>query len=279
MTIRRFFRFTSYCLLSRLCSHPFPLFSLTFSFANSIASPPRLPTPTPPQVSLLSLSRPNGLLRNALAQPEILLSLAIALLTLCFTFVQYHSGFPPAVSALHLTETAPAALLIAICLVYLRRGPILSKAAASMLRRSLSVQIAALKKHNPDVIVASSYGGAVAALLLAEGHWRGPTILLAPAFKRVAGLVQDGKHGVMPYAQALAALVARQGKGMAPLLLVHAPADDIVPFAHSEELALALPEVVLGLDQAAESDDHRLLSLGRSAAMQTLLDRVLEHAA
>jgi fermentation-respiration switch protein FrsA (DUF1100 family) len=83
----------------------------------------------------------------------------------------------------------------------------------------------------------------------------------------------------MPYAQALAALVARQGKGMAPLLLVHAPADDIVPFAHSEELALALPEVVLGLDQAAESDDHRLLSLGRSAAMQTLLDRVLEHAA
>lgn len=219
------------------------------------------------------------MLRNALAQPEILFSLAVALSALCFTFIWYHSGFPPAVNALSRVETAPVAVLIAIGLVYLRRGPILSKAVASMLRKSLDVQIAALKKHIPDVVVASSYGGAVAALLLAEGHWHGPTILLAPAFKRVAGLITDRKHGVMPYAQALDALVARQGKGMAPLLLVHATADNTVPFAHSEELALALPEVVLGLDRAQESDDHRLLSLGRSAAMQALLDRVLERTA
>jgi predicted esterase len=48
-------------------------------------------------------------------------------------------------------------------------------------RACLEVQAAALADFDPDVLVGSSFGGAVAVSLLAEGLWRGPTLLLAQA--------------------------------------------------------------------------------------------------
>ncbi len=46
---------------------------------------------------------------------------------------------------------------------------------------SVSVQAEALADLRPDVLVGSSFGGAVAVALLARGLWRGPTLLLAQA--------------------------------------------------------------------------------------------------
>lgn len=46
---------------------------------------------------------------------------------------------------------------------------------------SVAVQAAELRTFEPHVVVGSSYGGAIALALLQEGHWRGPTLLLAQA--------------------------------------------------------------------------------------------------
>jgi len=46
---------------------------------------------------------------------------------------------------------------------------------------ALATQAAALAEFRPDVLVGSSFGGAVAVALLQRGLWRGPTLLLAPA--------------------------------------------------------------------------------------------------
>jgi alpha-beta hydrolase superfamily lysophospholipase len=39
----------------------------------------------------------------------------------------------------------------------------------------------------PALVVASSWGGAIATLALATGVWTGPTVLLAPAYAKAIG--------------------------------------------------------------------------------------------
>ncbi len=90
---------------------------------------------------------------------------------------------------------------------------------------------AEIDRHQPDVVVGSSRGGAV-AMNIASGNAR--LVLLCPAWKR---------HG--------AARTVKPGT-----VILHSRLDDVVPFADSEELvrdsglsASALMEV---------GDDHRL---------------------
>ena len=45
----------------------------------------------------------------------------------------------------------------------------------------VAVQSQALREFTPDVLVGSSFGGAVAVSLLERGLWKGPTLLLAQA--------------------------------------------------------------------------------------------------
>lgn len=48
----------------------------------------------------------------------------------------------------------------------------------------VALQAEALASFRPDVLVGSSFGGAVAVALLGRGLWRGPTLLLAQAALR-----------------------------------------------------------------------------------------------
>ena len=70
---------------------------------------------------------------------------------------------------------------------------------------------AAFDQHRPEVIVGSSRGGAVAMNLDANDT---PLVLLCPAWKRW-GTARTGKPGTV---------------------ILHSRADDVVPFADSEEL-------------------------------------------
>lgn len=90
----------------------------------------------------------------------------------------------------------------------------------------------------PDVVVASSFGGAVALRLLHEGwDFRGRLILLAGAGPKLT-----------PWRTLPAGVAA---------LLVHGTRDDVVPLEHSEALAATSPDATfLPVD-----DDHRLASV------------------
>jgi hypothetical protein len=102
-----------------------------------------------------------------------------------------------------------------------------------------SVELAAqeLITHAPEVLVGSSFGGAVALQLIVAGRWTGPTLLLAPASRFVSGPLS------LPQS--------------ARILIVHGRDDDVVPVAQSRALAAAHPTLSL-----VEVDDgHRLSSL------------------
>lgn len=60
-----------------------------------------------------------------------------------------------------------------------------SRAAEDSLRGCLNIQAAELKVNRPDLIVGSSWGGAIGLLLVSEGIWDGPIVLCCPALKHL----------------------------------------------------------------------------------------------
>ena len=109
----------------------------------------------------------------------------------------------------------------------------------------VDVQARSLESFPPDVLVGSSFGGAVAVALLERGLWRGPTLLLAQA-----------------------ALLYRKEARLPPdvgVWLVHGIADDVVDVADSRHLAATGSPGHVRLIEVA--DDH---GLSRSVAQGML---------
>ncbi|MFT3712766.1 MAG: hypothetical protein QM817_34375 [Archangium sp.] len=110
-----------------------------------------------------------------------------------------------------------------------------------MWKRSLDVQREALKA-NPDidVVMGSSFGGAVALELLACGEWKGPTVLLCPAHRLLA------ERAKLPPSKLPEPLPAK-------VLVVHGTRDETVPLEHSRELVEGTDARFIEVD-----DMHRL---------------------
>lgn len=107
---------------------------------------------------------------------------------------------------------------------------------------------AAVTASDVDVLVGSSWGGAVAGELIGAGAWVGPTVLLAPAMAKVhrrAG-IPDGA----------ARIAAFRASGV-PVLVFHDPADAVVPHADSVVLAEGAAVELRSVDAGG----HRLLGL------------------
>ncbi len=113
----------------------------------------------------------------------------------------------------------------------------------------VAVQRACLAEFEPEVLVGSSFGGAVAVALLQRGVWRGPTLLLAQAAERL------GLEPVLP-------------DGV-PIRIVHGLRDQVVDPEDSRRLAAAGSAGWVRLTLV--DDDH---SLSDSVASGALLEWV-----
>jgi fermentation-respiration switch protein FrsA (DUF1100 family) len=119
-----------------------------------------------------------------------------------------------------------------------------SRLMRRVLSRSVAVQARALAAHRVDVVVGSSFGGAVALELLLRGAWAGPTVLLCPAHQLVA---ERARRPPPPSLASLPDDVA------ARVVVVHGRRDETVPVAHSEALTAGSRARLVLVD-----DDHRL---------------------
>lgn len=102
---------------------------------------------------------------------------------------------------------------------------------------ALATAQAEFNRHRPDVVVGSSRGGAV-AMNIKSGNAR--LVLLCPAWKKW-GTVKTAKPGTV---------------------ILHSRADDVVPFADSEELARNSGATLIEV-----GTDHRLADPEPLAAM------------
>ena len=104
-------------------------------------------------------------------------------------------------------------------------------------------------RHRPDVVVGSSRGGAVAMNLKIDV----PLVLLCPAWKHW-GMATKVKPGTV---------------------ILHSKADEVAPFADSQELLRngGLPESAL----IVVGDEHRLADAESLRAMLEAVERCLTH--
>lgn len=199
------------------------------------------------QMSLRRLDRRNSVVRNLLRLREARAAVAVAL-----------------VAAIGGGRRARVASAIGTAAWVAARGPALQRRA---LRRSyeacIEVQQRAIERHRPDVLLGSSWGGAVAVELVARGLWRGPTVLLAPAFHRVAHRM--GWPSVEADLAQLRALAA-----IRPVVVFHDPVDDTIPFADSVALAGRSPIELARVDAGG----HRLMGLLDDGSLVATLRRV-----
>lgn len=157
-------------------------------------------------------------------------------------FIHGLEGHPQGTKALFLAERFEA------------RTPSMN---TSDLEGSIETQALALQSFRPDVLVGSSFGGAVAVALLSRGLWRGATVLLCPAAELI---------GVEPTLPPGVAVTVVQGVD-----------DDIVPMAHSEALAATgTPELVR---LVRVRDGHRLQTIVDDGSLAALVSETLRRHA
>ncbi len=143
--------------------------------------------------------------------------------------------------------------------VALARPLALALATRRAFRRSVDVQLGALARAGFDVLVGSSFGGAVALELIQRGAWRGPTVLLCPAHERVAA-----RAWRRPPA-ALASLPAEIARGV---VVVHGRADEVVPIEHARRLVHKSSATLVEVD-----DDHRLTRTATAEGLRSWVER------
>jgi hypothetical protein len=116
----------------------------------------------------------------------------------------------------------------------------------------VATQARELEANRPQILVGSSFGGAIAVALLQRGSWRGPTLLLAPAAQRL-GLTPELPRGV-------------------PIWIVHGLRDELVPPDDSRELARSGSPELVRLQLV--DDDHPLSAFVGSGALVALVREI-----
>ena len=124
------------------------------------------------------------------------------------------------------------------------RWPSMRAALADSFEACVGVQREALAHPRddvrPTVLVGSSWGGAVAAALVAEGAWRGPAVLMCPALaKRERQLGEDEGRPELTTKHITACLAALPDDIKSRIIIIHGTADDTVPIEDSRDLSVA----------------------------------------
>ena len=187
------------------------------------------------------LSRKNSVARMALRLPEVQGMLGVLVATLGLT--RSKRGV--------LTASAMGAGWSAA-----RKDAVVARALGNSFAACVEIQRAALVQEQPDIVVGSSWGGAVAVELIRTEAWKGPTVLLAPAVQRVCIRTNHGDSQE----------IARRLRGKR-IVIFHDPTDEVVPFADSEALAR---EGQLEL-RAVDGGGHRLMGICRDGRLAEAL--------
>lgn len=122
---------------------------------------------------------------------------------------------------------------------------------AGTFRDCLAKAREALAEGPFDCVVGSSYGGAVLHALLRDGDWRGPSVVLCPAWKKCEAAVSSGPP--------------RVARGLSrAVVVVHGRQDEVIPYEDSVELCAASGAHLVSVD-----DDHRLSATATTAGLLT----------
>ncbi|WP_224360529.1 alpha/beta hydrolase [Hyalangium versicolor] len=190
------------------------------------------------QMAVLQFKRRNSVLRQLLRLPETWLAGVVIGISSVLCIVGS--------SVLGLTAT----ILLGLIWGAVRGRALVAKAFARSFAACVEVQRAAVQREKPEIIVGSSWGGAIAAELIIRGEWSGPTVLLAPAILKASEWM-----GRLDSTDKMESIRARSTQ--VPIVVFHDPSDDTVPHQDSVELARGSR-----IDfRSVDAGGHRLMGL------------------
>ena len=131
-----------------------------------------------------------------------------------------------------------------------------SLSAERSLEQCLSCQMPEMQavQNHQGVLIGSSWGGAVATLAIARGLWRGPAVLIAPAYFAVTG--RFGTFSPENAPTAVYAAIARHLSSpdyVGRVIIVHGTADERIPIDHSRAMAAATGMQLVEIEGADHS--------------------------
>lgn len=189
-------------------------------------------------MSLFRLHRPNAIMRNVLRLPIVRLwALSLALIPIVGWLVNWF-------------WVALALNAFVLILGLIQKERVFARACMMSLEACISIQQRALEAYKPDIIIGSSWGGAVTGELMRRGLWTGPTILLAPAYQKV--MLISNVPNLNDRLQTLRQLSRTQH-----FAIFHDPTDNTVPYVHSQTLAMNTSITLHTVDAGG----HRLLGI------------------
>lgn len=161
----------------------------------------------------------------------------------------------------------PAVLVAFALMLFSRRKQLLARGISISFERTVllaeSAVAAARKADCPyDAVVGFSWGGGVACELLHRGLWSGPTLLLAPAYKKLKEMMRQPCADTLGVPKSVAEHV----------VVIHSKADTIVPFANSEALGANNGFRLI----AVENEPHKMWGIcGDGGPMRLALQQIL----
>ncbi len=196
-------------------------------------------------MSVWNVRRKNSAVRSMLRLPEVR-ALGIAGFACGVLSVRKQSAWPLAAWGLGVGAFGLA-----------RKDQLARRGLARSFDVSLDIVARDVLDAKPDVIVGSSWGGAVCMELVRRGVIDAPLILLAPAYRKIGEYL--GWGDVQTREAELRACLEQMH-----VEIFHDPTDDVVPFQHSRDLVrgtrLTLHEVHAGGHSLLGLIDDGLLS-------------------
>eukprot|EP01083_Nonionella_stella_P284230 967460_1 len=125
------------------------------------------------KMSTFNIKRKNSFLCSALRQHLLPLILVIIILVFAITSNAFYQYILYGIALLYFV----------VMIIFCRK--LKGWIVMSSFNKCLTVQKQAILEYKPDVIVASSWGGAIGFELIKQNIWSGPTILICPAYLRI----------------------------------------------------------------------------------------------
>jgi hypothetical protein len=73
-------------------------------------------------------------------------------------------------------------IIFFIILIILNKNYLISEAVKVSMENNIKIAEDEIKKHNPEIIIGSSWGGGIIINLIKKGIWKGNSLIIAPAY-------------------------------------------------------------------------------------------------
>lgn len=172
------------------------------------------------QVSKFKLYLKNSFIRNLLTNPLFLGEISSFLF---FSYLIYYKfGLFPSIFI---------SLITFVPMIILSKKYLIRNAVKKSLENNIDIAYSNIVKHEPKVLIGSSWGGSVVLNLIQRGLWNGHTILIAPAFYAVNKVVYNNEKSKIKEFR-LSEVKNLNGK----IIIYHSIDDEVIHYEDSEYL-------------------------------------------